>query len=91
MIGLCYGRTRTNHKATRREETMAAYVIYNQLEVTDQDAWAEYGSKIREQMADYGGRILAAEPNATPLMRPTIGFGFRCIARNRSASAPRAS
>ncbi len=42
---------------------MAAYVLYNQLEVTDQDAWAEYGSKIRAQMADYGGRILAAEAN----------------------------
>ncbi len=42
-------------------DNMAAYVIYNQLEVTDQDAWAEYGSKIIAQMADYGGRILAAE------------------------------
>jgi len=46
---------------------MSAYVIYNQLEVTDPDAWAEYGSKIRTQMADYGGRILAAEANAKVL------------------------
>ena len=46
---------------------MAAYIIYNQLEVTDAEAWAEYGSKIKAQMADFGGRILASEPTANDL------------------------
>ena len=46
---------------------MAAYIIYNQLDVTDAEAWAEYGSKIKAQMADFGGRILAAEANAKVL------------------------
>ena len=42
---------------------MAAYVIYNQLEVTDPDAYEEYRSKIRELLADFGARVIAAEPN----------------------------
>lgn len=41
---------------------MTAYVIYNQFEVMDQDAWEEYGSRIRTQIADHGGRVIAAEP-----------------------------
>ena len=41
---------------------MAAYVIYNQLEVTDPDAYEEYRSKIRVLLADFGARVIAVEP-----------------------------
>ena len=40
---------------------MAAYLIYNQLEVTDQDAFAEYRSKVGSVLADFGAHVLAAE------------------------------
>jgi uncharacterized protein (DUF1330 family) len=60
---------------------MAAYVIHNQLEVTEPDAWAEYGSKIRAQMADYGGRILVAEASATVLEGEWRGTGNVIAAR----------
>ena len=43
---------------------MAAYVFYNQLEVRDPDAWEEYRSKIVAQMAEFGGRIIAADAEA---------------------------
>ena len=46
---------------------MAAYIIYDQLEVTDEDAWTEYSSTIRAEMADFGGRILAADAEAKVL------------------------
>ncbi len=41
---------------------MAAYVIYNQLEVTDPNAWEEYRSKIRALLADFDARVIAADP-----------------------------
>ena len=40
---------------------MAAYVIYNLLEVTDQDAIDEYRSKVGAVMADFGGRVVARD------------------------------
>ena len=40
---------------------MAAYMIYNQLEITDPDMWREYRSKAGSGMAEYGARILAFE------------------------------
>ncbi len=40
---------------------MAAYVIYNQLEVTDQVAFDEYRSKVRSVLADFGAQVLAAD------------------------------
>ncbi len=43
---------------------MAAYAIYNQVEVTDSEAWEEYRSKVRAGVADYGGRILASDAEA---------------------------
>ncbi len=46
---------------------MVAYIIYNQLEVTDPEAWEEYRSKIVAQMADHGGRIIAADAEAKTL------------------------
>ncbi len=46
---------------------MAAYVIYNQLEVTDPDAWEEYRSKIRGSLAGFGARVIAAEPQTRVL------------------------
>lgn len=43
---------------------MPAYVIYNQLEVTDQNGWEEYRSHVREGLAEFGARVIAsvAEP-----------------------------
>lgn len=41
---------------------MPAYVIYNQLEVTDPDGWAEYRSKVREELAEFGARVIASVP-----------------------------
>ncbi len=41
---------------------MAAYIIYNQLEVTDQDALTEYRSNVMPVMDKYGARVLAGEP-----------------------------
>ena len=43
---------------------MAVYVIYNQLEVTDPDAWEDYRSKIVAEMANFDGRIIAADGEA---------------------------
>ena len=40
---------------------MAAYMIYNQLEITDPDAWREYRSKAGSGMAEHGARFLAFE------------------------------
>ncbi len=40
---------------------MAAYVIYNQLEVTDAEAWEEYRSNIRGLLAEFGARVIAAD------------------------------
>ena len=40
---------------------MTAYVIYNQLEVTDQVAFDEYRSKVRSVLADFGAQVLAAD------------------------------
>ncbi len=40
---------------------MAADVIYNLLEVTDQDAIDEYRSKVGAVMADFGGRVVARD------------------------------
>ncbi len=41
---------------------MAAYVIYNPLEVTNPGAWEEYRSNIRALLVDFGARVLAADP-----------------------------
>ncbi len=41
---------------------MAAYVIYHQLEVTDQVAFDEYRSKVRAVLADFGAQVLSADP-----------------------------
>ncbi len=41
---------------------MAAYMIFSLLEITDQEAWDEYGSKVRAVLDDYGARVLAADP-----------------------------
>ena len=46
---------------------MAAYVIYNLLEVTDADAHAAYRSKVRPVMANYGARVLASDTDAQVL------------------------
>jgi uncharacterized protein (DUF1330 family) len=43
---------------------MPAYALYNQLEVMDPDAWVEYSSKVLAGVADFGGRILAADAEA---------------------------
>ncbi len=62
VVGLCYSQMWNNLKEPRREEIMAAYVIYNQLEVTDPNAWEEYRSKIRALLADFDARVIAADP-----------------------------
>ena len=54
---------------------MAAYVIYNQLEVTDPDAYEEYRSKIRALLADFGARVIAADPNPKILEGEWAGVG----------------
>ena len=41
---------------------MAAYAIYHQIEVTDPDGWDEYRSRIREELAGFGARVIAADP-----------------------------
>ena len=46
---------------------MSAYLIYNQLEITDADAWQEYRSKAGPGMAEYGVRLLAFEPETKVL------------------------
>lgn len=43
---------------------MAAYVIYNQLEVTDQDAMDEYRATVRPVMDKYGAKVLAVGTDA---------------------------
>ena len=46
---------------------MAAYVIYNQTEMKDPDAWAEYRAHIREGLAEFGARVIASVPDPTIL------------------------
>ncbi len=46
---------------------MAAYMIYNQLEVTDQDAIDEYRATVRPVMDKYGARVLAVGIDAQVL------------------------
>ncbi len=46
---------------------MSAYLIYQQLEITDQDLWAEYRSKAGPGLAEYGARLLAFEPETKVL------------------------
>ena len=46
---------------------MAVYAIYNQLEVTDPDAWGEYRSKIRANLASVGARVIASDPEGKVL------------------------
>ena len=43
---------------------MVAYVIYNQLEVTDQNAIDEYRATVRPVMDQYGARVLAVGTDA---------------------------
>ena len=43
---------------------MAAYVIYNQLEVTDQEALDEYRATAGPVMDKYGARVLAVDTDA---------------------------
>ena len=47
---------------------MAAYVIFSLLEITDQEAWDEYGSKVRAVLDNYGARVLAADPEPKSFM-----------------------
>ena len=47
---------------------MTAYVIYHQVEVTDPEGWEAYRSKIRGLLADFGGRVIAAEPEPRVLV-----------------------
>ena len=46
---------------------MVAYVIYNQLEVTDQEALDEYRATVRPVMDKYGARVLAVGTDAQVL------------------------
>ena len=46
---------------------MASYVIYNQLEVTDQEALDEYRATVRPVMDKYGARVLALGTDAQVL------------------------
>ena len=46
---------------------MPAYVIYNQTEMIDPDAWAEYGANVREGLAKFGARVIASVPDPTIL------------------------
>ncbi len=41
---------------------MAAYVIAEQLEVTDPKKLEEYGKTVRDTVAKYGGKVIAAAP-----------------------------
>lgn len=43
---------------------MVAYVIYNQLEVTDQGAIDEYRDTVRPMMDKYGAKVLAVGEDA---------------------------
>ena len=43
---------------------MVAYVIYNQLEVMDQEAIDEYRATVRPVMDKYGARVLAVGTDA---------------------------
>ncbi len=46
---------------------MTAYVIYNQLEVTEPDTLAEYRATVRPVMDKYGARVLAVGTDAKVL------------------------
>jgi uncharacterized protein (DUF1330 family) len=61
---------------------MAAYVIYHRLEVADPEAWEQYRSKIRGLLADFGGRVIAAEPE------PKVLEGERTGTRNVAIEFP---
>ncbi len=41
---------------------MAAYAILNLLEVTDRKGWEEYRSNIQVVLAEFGARVIAADP-----------------------------
>ncbi len=43
---------------------MVAYVIYNQLEVTDQESIDEYRATVRPIMDKYGAKVLAVGSDA---------------------------
>lgn len=43
---------------------MAAYLVYNQLDVTDAAAMEDYRSKVRPMLDSYGARIIASDANA---------------------------
>jgi uncharacterized protein (DUF1330 family) len=43
---------------------MVAYVIYNQLEITDQVAVDEYRATVRPVMDKYGAKVLAVDTDA---------------------------
>ena len=61
LVGPCYGQARIYLKEPLRGKNMAAYVIYNRLEVTDQEALDEYRSKVGAVMANFGGRVIARD------------------------------
>lgn len=41
---------------------MAAFVIAEQLEVTDPKKLEEYGKSVRQTIANYGGKVVAVSP-----------------------------
>ena len=41
---------------------MAAYAILNLLEITDPDGWQKYRIKIQPVLAEFGARVIAADP-----------------------------
>jgi uncharacterized protein (DUF1330 family) len=42
---------------------MAAYAILNLLEVTDRKGWEDYRANIQAVLAEFGARVIAADPN----------------------------
>jgi|TARA_B100000315_G_C14590799_1_gene595652 uncharacterized protein (DUF1330 family) len=46
---------------------MSAYLIVNIEKVKDQDRLKEYGEKVADHTAKYGGKLLAASPEPTVL------------------------
>ena len=54
---------------------MAAYVIYTQLEVTDQEALDEYRATVMPVMEKYGARVLAGGKDAKVFEGEWSGIG----------------
>ena len=41
---------------------MAAYVIFNLLEITDPDQWNAYRENVGAAMANHGARVISSDP-----------------------------